>query len=119
VGDMVNHPDHYKARAIECLTATRGMGFSLGNSVKYVYRAPFKGNIVQDLEKARFYMRDHIKHSEGAFCFLGCVTREALRRLAVDSGRHERRFFQAVAEGRWGAALSEIEGLIADAAEQD
>ena len=37
------------------------MNFNLGNAVKYVWRADLKGNSLQDLQKARFYIEDEIK----------------------------------------------------------
>jgi Protein of unknwon function (DUF3310) len=114
--DMVNHPPHYKQRRIECIEATRGMGFSLGNCVKYVYRAPFKGHIMEDLEKARFYMKDHITHWGQP---LGQSSKLACRRLAADTSGYEKIFFLAVVDGCYGVALEAIEGLIGDAAEQD
>lgn len=117
--DYVNHPPHYQQRAIECLNATRGMAFDLGNCVKYIYRAPFKGNIMQDLEKARFYLADHMAHSE---CHRHEMTTQAMKgcvTLAETSTDREREFFYAVADGRYGDALEAIEGLIGDAVEQD
>jgi hypothetical protein len=56
----VNHPDHYNAGKIEVIEAIDdwGLGFCLGNVVKYVARAEHKGKVVEDLEKARWYL-DH------------------------------------------------------------
>ena len=42
------------------------MNFNLGNAVKYVWRADLKGNSLQDLQKARFYINDEIKRLQGA-----------------------------------------------------
>lgn len=63
MSDPVNHPSHYTNHpsGIECLTITRHMGFNLGNAIKYIWRADLKGNAVQDLEKAVFYIADEIK----------------------------------------------------------
>ena len=65
--DPVNHPSHYTAppSGIECITVTRHMGFNLGNAVKYVWRADLKGNDVQDLEKAVWYLNDEIAKRRG------------------------------------------------------
>lgn len=56
---MVNHPDHYKGHNIEVIDIIEDfdLGFSLGNIIKYVLRADSKGNDVQDLEKALWYLR--------------------------------------------------------------
>tara|TARA_R110000787_G_scaffold6179_15_gene22006 strand:+ start:173 stop:304 length:132 start_codon:yes stop_codon:yes gene_type:complete len=43
------------------------MGFSLGNALKYIWRADLKGNSIEDLRKAEFYIAREIKRrSEGA-----------------------------------------------------
>lgn len=56
--DPVNHPAHYKAGPIEVIDIIEGfkLNFHLGNVVKYVLRSPHKGNEIQDLEKARWYL---------------------------------------------------------------
>lgn len=60
--DVVNHPPHYTNHpsGVECLTITRHMGFNLGNAFKYIWRADLKGNAIEDLEKAAFYINDEI-----------------------------------------------------------
>lgn len=116
--DYVNHPPHYKGRAVECIVATRGMGFSLGNAVKYVYRAWSKGSLMQDLEKAQWYLKDHMKHRECHRQPSSNAT-DACRRLAAGATGHERTFFYAIADGRYGDAAEAIEQMIADNLEQD
>ena len=55
--DPVERPAHYRAYpGIEVIDLTKHMGFVTGNIVKYVARAPFKGNEVQDLLKAQAYL---------------------------------------------------------------
>lgn len=60
--DAVNHPPHYTLHpsGVECITVTRHMSFNLGNAVKYIWRAALKGNQIEDLEKAVFYINDEI-----------------------------------------------------------
>jgi hypothetical protein len=60
--DPVNHPDHYTNHpsGVECIQITEHMSFCLGNAVKYIWRADLKGNAVEDLEKAEFYVRREI-----------------------------------------------------------
>jgi hypothetical protein len=41
------------------------MNFCLGNAVKYILRADLKGNAVQDLQKARWYIDREIQRREG------------------------------------------------------
>jgi len=70
--DLVNHPPHYKnipalcncGKAIECIDITRHMNFNLGNAMKYIWRADYKGNKIQDLQKAIFYLNDEIKREQ-------------------------------------------------------
>jgi hypothetical protein len=56
--DVVNRPTHYCSHpsGIECIQITEHMGFNTGNALKYVWRADLKGNAVQDLEKAKWYI---------------------------------------------------------------
>lgn len=62
--DPVNHPSHYTQYPVEVIELTEHMPFLEGNVVKYVARAPYKGNKVQDLEKAEFYLRRAIKKAK-------------------------------------------------------
>jgi len=60
--DMVNHPKHYTSHpsGVECIQITEHMGFNLGNAMKYVWRADEKGNDVEDLRKAVWYINREI-----------------------------------------------------------
>lgn len=55
--DIVNHPSHYTQGRIEVIDfiEDQGLGFHLGNVVKYVCRYRLKGG-KDDLEKARWYL---------------------------------------------------------------
>lgn len=66
--DPVNHPTHYTSHpsGIECIEITRHMGFNLGNAFKYIWRADLKGNSIEDLEKAVWYIQDEIAKRKGA-----------------------------------------------------
>ncbi len=65
--DPVNHPFHYTVHpsGVECIEITRHMSFNLGNALKYIWRADHKGNVVEDLKKARWYLDDEIRRREG------------------------------------------------------
>lgn len=65
--DMVNSPPHYTSHpsGIEPIVITRHMNFNLGNVIKYVMRAPYKGHELQDLEKAAWYLQDEIARLKG------------------------------------------------------
>lgn len=61
--DPVNHPSHYTSHpsGVECITITEHMTFNLGNAVKYLWRAGDKGDMMQDLEKAAWYIAREIE----------------------------------------------------------
>ena len=50
---------------MECIQVTEYMNFCLGNAVKYIWRAGMKGDAIEDLQKARFYIDREIKRLEG------------------------------------------------------
>lgn len=67
MSDPVNHPRHYNAHpsGIECIQVAEHMGFNLGNALKYIWRADLKGDAVEDLRKARWYI-DRELHKRAA-----------------------------------------------------
>jgi len=56
--DNVNHPPHYKTGGIETIDfiEAKELGYHLGNVIKYVTRAKHKGNELEDLKKAQWYL---------------------------------------------------------------
>jgi hypothetical protein len=65
VSDPVNHPAHYKVGGIETIDfiEAKSLTYHLGNAVKYISRADHKGNRLQDLEKAKWYLERAIAQS--------------------------------------------------------
>lgn len=65
--DPVNHPEHYGGdtpyEAIKVIEAW-GLGFLLGNTVKYIARAGKKGDELTDLKKAAWYLNRRITQLE-------------------------------------------------------
>lgn len=63
LNDPVNRPKHYTAHpsGIDCIQITEHMGFCLGNAIKYIWRADLKGESIQDLEKAIWYIKREIE----------------------------------------------------------
>lgn len=61
--ETVNHPNHYNMGKIEAITFIEDweLNFSLGNAIKYIVRAPYKGNQVEDLEKAIWYLNRELE----------------------------------------------------------
>lgn len=62
VKDMVNHPAHYNKGGIEVLDIIEAydLDYKLGNVVKYILRAKYKGRELEDLKKAKFYLEKAI-----------------------------------------------------------
>jgi hypothetical protein len=61
--DSVNHPSHYNFGKYEVIDVIEdwGLGFNLGNAIKYIARAGHKGDKLTDLEKARWYLEREIE----------------------------------------------------------
>jgi hypothetical protein len=69
VSGAVNSPSHYhKASGVEVIVAIEawGLGFCLGNVIKYVARAGRKdsGTRIEDLHKARWYLNRELEALE-------------------------------------------------------
>jgi hypothetical protein len=64
--DPVNHPSHYTSNAsgVEAIELTEKMSFNLGNAFKYVFRRDGKGNSLQDVSKAEWYLKREIGRLE-------------------------------------------------------
>ena len=60
--DNVNHPAHYKVGGIETIDfiEAKKLNYNIGNVVKYLTRAEHKGNTLEDLNKARWYLNREI-----------------------------------------------------------
>ena len=58
MNDNVNHPKHYTSHpsGVECIEVTEHLNFCIGNAIKYLWRAGLKGEQVEDLRKARWYI---------------------------------------------------------------
>lgn len=63
MSNMVEHPPHYKGKGLECIQVIEafGLGFCLGNAVKYILRAGKKGERTEDLQKAIWYLKREIE----------------------------------------------------------
>ena len=63
MADIINRPPHYTFANIEPIDVIEswGLGFHLGNVVKYIARAEHKGATVEDLKKAAWYLNREIQ----------------------------------------------------------
>ena len=62
--DMVNHPQHYTAGGIETIDfiEAKQLNYHLGQVIKYVTRAEYKNNFLEDLKKAQWYLNREIEN---------------------------------------------------------
>lgn len=62
----VDHPPHYTEHpsGVECIAITEHFNFCLGNAIKYIWRAGLKGDAVEDLKKARWYIDRELKNRD-------------------------------------------------------
>lgn len=61
--DAVNHPQHYTGHpsGVECIDVAEHFNFNRGNALKYLWRADSKGNEIEDLRKAAWYLNREIQ----------------------------------------------------------
>lgn len=89
----VEHPDHYQTsaglEAIDVIEAFFHDSFHLGNAFKYLARAGKKGDYVEDLQKAKWYLQREIDSHTDADKLLDWAGREIARMpiLRRDPGR--------------------------------
>ena len=67
----MNHPPHYNRGKIETINAIREalgkegfISYCKGNALKYIWRAGYKDDPVQDLKKAVWYLTRSIEEQE-------------------------------------------------------
>lgn len=64
--DTINHPSHYTTGLVEPIDVIEDwkLSFCLGNVIKYIARANYKGKRIEDLKKARWYLDREIQQLE-------------------------------------------------------
>ena len=62
----VDHPSHYNQGTYEVIDVIEdwNLGFNKGNAIKYIARSEYKGNEIEDLEKAVWYLNREIKNKK-------------------------------------------------------
>lgn len=62
ISNVIEHPSHYNRGKIEVIDfiEDQGLSFHLGNVIKYIARAGSKGDKLEDLKKARWYLDRYI-----------------------------------------------------------
>lgn len=70
--EEINHPAHYNQYTFEAIDVIDEVApnypievaMEIGNAIKYLLRAPFKGRLIQDLNKAVWYINRAIENLE-------------------------------------------------------
>lgn len=64
MSDAVNHPSYYNRGSVEVIDFIEDwrLDFSMGSFVKYICRAGHKDDRIQDLEKAKWYIKRFADH---------------------------------------------------------
>jgi hypothetical protein len=102
--DPVQRPAHYNKHpsGVEVADVTDGLNFNLGNAFKYLGREALKGNPVQDVDKALWYLKRELERRE--------------KDVIDERGQYEEHV-EAWLEGEPDRELAEIYELILSAAE--
>lgn len=61
--ETVDHPTHYNSHpaGIECIVVVEHFNFNIGNAIKYLWRQGLKGDSIEDLRKAAWYINREIE----------------------------------------------------------
>jgi hypothetical protein len=64
--DKVNSPSHYKVGGIETIDfiEAKQLGYHLGNVIKYISRADYKDDKLENLKKAQWYLNRAVSQLE-------------------------------------------------------
>jgi len=64
----VDRPAHYLQHpsGIEAIEICQHMNFCRGNAMKYLFRAGLKGDEIEDLQKAKWYIQREIERIQSA-----------------------------------------------------
>ncbi|QZE10495.1 hypothetical protein SEA_SCOOBYDOOBYDOO_178 [Mycobacterium phage ScoobyDoobyDoo] len=111
--DMINHPPHYTQHPSgwECIQVTRHCPFSLGNAIKYLWRAEHK-NGSEDLKKARWYLNDVIEHGGTFPPFPVSRMLRDVAKAESDEARYE--MFMHLAAGYYEHVVKVIDEVLGD-----
>ena len=69
--DSVKKPEHYNYGTVECIDVIKNIlgkkgfiDYCQGNAIKYIFRAKHKGNFIEDIKKADWYLNRIIQEME-------------------------------------------------------
>lgn len=109
----IDHPTHYNNRDIgyECIDITQYQTFCTGNAIKYLWRYKDKGNLTEDLEKARWYAykastRQETVNLEDGHC------KNILDKLVEVTTGYESALWYGLRKNEWLIVLGALEVMI-------
>lgn len=75
--DNINHPSHYTFGKYEVIDVIEDwqLNYHLGNAVAYIARSGKKGDAIEDLQKAKWYIQREIERQQ-AVTRQGIITKE-------------------------------------------
>ena len=114
--DMVKNPPHYNQHKHEVIELSEQFDFCMGNVIKYVLRAPYKGNKKQDLEKALWYLDRFIGSNLDEYVFDDLFENEEMRELITS---FESPLLVAILSEPTGAGRAALLNAIKDAEIED
>ena len=120
MSDLVDHPAHYTEHYDrEVIELAECLSFCLGNAVKYILRAPFKGSELLDLQKAEWYVRRMVDEFSSDECRAQIVSRRGNFSAILCSFRNAMATELVLACGRGdkaglNAVLSDLHALIGE-----
>lgn len=61
--NAVDHPKHYNSHpsGVEAIDIVEHFNFNVGNAIKYLWRCGLKGDEIEDLKKAAWYVNREIE----------------------------------------------------------
>jgi hypothetical protein len=101
VTDVIKSPSHYTSHpsGIEPIEISKHETFIRGNIIKYVMRAPYKGNELQDLRKAAQYLAWEIERVEAE---QAKAKDPELERLKIENLKQHRYTYPSSNSGYYG-----------------
>lgn len=118
--DPINHPEHYMG-PFECIELTEQCDFLLGDAIKYVWRHHMKDNPLEDLRKARWYLKradSNLAHHIPDTTHIADI-HDKLIKLAATDFASTGNYWRALASGRRDHAIMMLDRLIADESEKE
>lgn len=112
MNDNINHPTHYTSRNIgfECIILAKYQFFCTGNAIKYLWRYKDKGNLVEDLMKARWYARKAATRHEQTYTTSTCGI--ILRKLVQTTEGPERDAWHGIRTSDWNTVIKALDQMI-------